>query len=76
VRVHDYSSIERSVILPHVRVGERCVIRNAIIDEGTDVPDGTRIGVDPQADAERFHITEGGVVLVTAAMLRAAQRLG
>ena len=76
VRVHDYSSIERSVILPHVRVGERCVIRNAIIDEGTDVPDGTRIGVDSQADAERFHITEGGVVLVTAAMLRAAQRLG
>ena len=76
VRVHDYSSIERSVILPHVRVGERCVIRNAIIDEGTDVPDGTRIGVDRQADAERFHITEGGVVLVTAAMLRAAQRLG
>ena len=76
VRVHDYSSVERSVILPGVRVGERCVIRNAIIDEGTDVPDGTRIGVDPQADAERFHITEGGVVLVTAAMLRAAQRLG
>ena len=76
VRVHDYSSVERSVILPGVRVGERCVIRNAIIDEGTDVPDGTRIGVDRQADAERFHITEGGVVLVTAAMLRAAHRAG
>jgi glucose-1-phosphate adenylyltransferase len=74
VRVHDYSSIDRSVILPGVRVGERCVIRNAIIDEGSDVPDGTRIGVDPAADAERFYVTESGVVLVTDGMLRAAQR--
>jgi glucose-1-phosphate adenylyltransferase len=74
VRVHDYSSIERSVILPGVRVGERCVIRDAIIDEGTDVPDGTQIGVDRAADAERFYITEAGVVLVTAAMLRSAPR--
>jgi glucose-1-phosphate adenylyltransferase len=76
VRVHDYSSIDRSVILPNVRIGERCVIRNAIIDEGTDVPDGTQIGVDARSDAERFHITDAGVVLVTAAMLRAAQRGG
>ncbi len=76
VRVHDYSSIERSVVLPGVRIGERCLIRGAIIDEGTDVPDGTRIGVDPRADAERFHVTDGGIVLVTAAMLRATHRSG
>jgi glucose-1-phosphate adenylyltransferase len=74
VRVHDYSTIEQSVILPRVRVGENCTIRRAIIDEGTDVPDGTRIGVDPKADAERFYVTEAGVVLVTAAMLRPGTR--
>jgi glucose-1-phosphate adenylyltransferase len=74
VRVHDYSSVRRSVILPGVRVGERCVIRDAIVDEGTDVPDGTQIGVDRAADAERFYVTEGGVVLVTPAMMRAAAR--
>ena len=34
VRVHDYSSIDSSVLLPRVRVGERCVIRRAIIDSG------------------------------------------
>jgi glucose-1-phosphate adenylyltransferase len=62
------------VILPRVRVGERCVIRRAIIDEGALIPDDMQIGVDPQADAERFYVTEGGVVLVTAAMLRAASR--
>jgi glucose-1-phosphate adenylyltransferase len=76
VRVHDRSSIDRSVMLPRVRVGENCVIQRAVVDEGALVPDGTRIGVDPVADAERFHVTEGGIVLVTSAMLKAASRPG
>ena len=76
VRVHDHSSIERSVILPRVRVGEHCVIRNAIVDEGTAIPDGMQIGVDVQADRERFYVSEGGVTLVTASMLRAAPARG
>jgi glucose-1-phosphate adenylyltransferase len=76
VRVHDYSNIEASVILPRVRVGEHCMIRRAIVDEGALIPDGMQIGVDARADAERFYVTEGGVVLVTAAMLRAAGRSG
>jgi glucose-1-phosphate adenylyltransferase len=70
VRVHDYSSIERSVILPRVRIGEHCDIRNAILDEGAVVPDGTEIGVDTAADRERFYVSENGVTLVTASMLR------
>ena len=76
VRVHDRSEVDRSVVLPRVRIGERCVIRNAIVDEGTTVPDGTRIGIDPVADAERYGVTDGGIVLVTSAMLRAAGRTG
>jgi glucose-1-phosphate adenylyltransferase len=76
VRVHDRSTIDQSVILPRVRVGENCVIQRAVVDEGALVPDGTRIGVDPVLDAERFHVTEGGIVLVTSAMLKAASRPG
>jgi glucose-1-phosphate adenylyltransferase len=76
VRVHDRSSIEWSVILPRVRVGENCMIRRAIVDEGAVIPDGMQIGVDPVADAERFHVTEGGIVLVTSAMLKAASKAG
>jgi glucose-1-phosphate adenylyltransferase len=76
VRVHDYSSIDRAVILPRVRVGEHCVIRNAIIDEGAVVPDGMQIGVDRQSDHERFYVSENGVTLVTASMLRAAATRG
>jgi glucose-1-phosphate adenylyltransferase len=74
VRVHDRSSIDRSVILPRVRIGENCVIERAIIDEGAVVPDGSRIGVDPVADAARYYVTEDGIVLVTSAMLKAAPR--
>jgi len=76
VRVHDYSTIERSVILPRVRIGERCVIRKAIIDSGSVIPDDMQIGVDHAADAERFYVTEGGVTLVTQTMLRAVTRGG
>jgi glucose-1-phosphate adenylyltransferase len=76
VRVHDHSSVERSVILPRVRIGEHCTIRHAIIDEGAVVPDGMQIGVDPQADRERFYVSENGVTLVTASMLRAAASRG
>jgi glucose-1-phosphate adenylyltransferase len=71
VRVHDRSTIDQSVM-----VGENCVIQRAVVDEGALVPDGTRIGVDPVLDAERFHVTEGGIVLVTSAMLKAASRPG
>ena len=74
VRVHDYATVDRSVILPRVHIGEHCVIRNAIIDEGAVVPDGTTIGVDPAQDRERFYVSEEGVTLVTAAMLRSPPR--
>src|SRR5690606_13710592 len=60
VRVHDYSQIEGAVILPRVRVGERCVIRRAIIDEGSLIPDGMLIRVVTQADRERFYVDDLG----------------
>jgi glucose-1-phosphate adenylyltransferase len=70
VRVDEGSTVERSVILPHVEIGKGCVIRGAILDEGCEIPDGMTIGVDHAADASRFNVTDKGVVLVTADMLR------
>ncbi len=70
VRVEERSTIERAVILPNTRIGTGCVIRNAIIDEGSEVPDGMSIGVEREADAQRFVVTDKGVVVVTAEMLR------
>ncbi len=70
VRVEERSTIERTVVLPNVHVGAGCHIRGAIIDEGSEIPDGMSIGIDREADAGRFLVTEKGVVLVTTEMLR------
>jgi glucose-1-phosphate adenylyltransferase len=70
VHVAERSSVHRSVIMPGVKIGAGCTIRRAILDEGCLIPDGTQIGVDRTADAARFTVSEGGVVLVTADMLQ------
>ena len=69
VRVDSFSLLESAVVLPDVMVERRCRIRNAVIDKGCCIPEGTVIGEDAAADAERFHVTPGGVVLVTPEML-------
>lgn len=69
VTVHSYSSVVDSVILPDVVVGCNCRLRKVVVEKGCVIPDGTVIGEDPAEDAKRFHITPGGVVLVTPEML-------
>lgn len=61
--------IESSVVLPHVRVESHARIKGAIIDEGCNIPADMVIGEDLEQDKERFHVSAGGVVLVTAEML-------
>jgi len=69
VRVHSYSVIEDSVILPDVEIERDCRITKCVIDKGTIIPEGTVIGEDPVEDAKRFDVSEGGVVLVTPEMM-------
>ena len=69
VKVNSYSLVEDSVILPEVEVMRNCRIKKAVIDRGCVIPEGMVIGEDPQADAERFFVSPGGVVLVTPDML-------
>ena len=69
VRVNSYSYLEDAVVLPEVDIGRNCRIKKAVIDRGCVIPEGTVIGEDPQADAERFYVTPGGVVLVCPEML-------
>ncbi len=71
VRVKSYSRVEHSVMLPRVEVGRNCLIRRAIIDEGSVIPAGMQIGVDLEADRDRFAVTESGIVVVTPAALQA-----
>ena len=69
VRVNSYSEVDHTVVLPDVNIGRNCRITRAVIDRGCDIPEGTVIGEDPEADAERFYVSEQGIVLVTPEML-------
>ncbi len=69
VTINSYATLEDSVVLPNVDIGRHCRITRAVIDKGCLIPPGTVIGEDPEADAERFYVTEGGVTLVTPDML-------
>ena len=69
-KVHSYTTINDSLILPECEVMESCTIKGAIIDRGCIIPAGTEIGVDLDADRARgFRVTDGGHTLVTPDML-------
>ena len=69
VRVNSFTVLQDVVALPNVRIGRQCRVTKAIIDKNCDLPDGTVIGEDHEADAERFYVSPNGVVLVTPEML-------
>ena len=69
VRVDAYAQVTDSVVLPDVRIGQRCRLTRVVVEKGCRIPDGMVIGEDPEQDAERFYLTPAGVVLVTPEML-------
>lgn len=69
VRVHSFTQIQDSVLLPGVDIGRHCRITRAIIDSGCRIPAHTVIGADPAEDRRRFFVTPRGVVLVCPQML-------
>jgi glucose-1-phosphate adenylyltransferase len=69
VHVNSYSTIEDCVILPEVKIGRHCRLKKVVFDKGCHVPEGTIIGEDPIADAEKYEVSPDGVVLVTPEML-------
>jgi glucose-1-phosphate adenylyltransferase len=69
VSVSSYTTIESSVVLPDVTIGKNCQIKNAIIDKGCEILEGTMIGQNEEDDQNRFFVSPKGVVLVTPDML-------
>ncbi|HEY6598211.1 MAG TPA: glucose-1-phosphate adenylyltransferase [Pseudomonadales bacterium] len=69
VKIDNYSRIDEAVVLPDVKIGRGCRLRRVVIDKACVIPDGTVIGEDAAADGARFHVTPGGVTLVTPSML-------
>ncbi|MFN8012308.1 MAG: glucose-1-phosphate adenylyltransferase [Holophagaceae bacterium] len=70
VRVHAGTRVEDSVVLPDVEIGAGCRFRRTLLARGCRIPDGTVVGEDPAEDARRFHVTAGGIALVTPRLLQ------
>jgi glucose-1-phosphate adenylyltransferase len=51
-----------------IRRGAR--LRNTIVDRYNTIAPGARIGYEADADAKRYHVSEGGVVVVPMAPVR------
>ena len=64
VYVDERSSVEDAIVFRGARIGKDVQIRRAIIDKWTNVPDGVRIGIDPDEDRRRFTVSESGIVVV------------
>ena len=72
VRIHTGASVEDSIIFDNCDVGRRSKIRRAILDKNVHLPEDTMIGYDLEADKERYHVTESGIVVVEGRRSRVA----
>jgi glucose-1-phosphate adenylyltransferase len=64
VRVNSFSHIEECVLFENVVIGRHAKIRRAIIDKDVEIPSGTEIGYNLEADRKRWYVSEGGVVVI------------
>jgi glucose-1-phosphate adenylyltransferase len=62
--LHSGALVEDSVLMQDVDVGRDAVVRRAIVDKNVRIAPRAQIGVDAEADRERFHVSEGGVVVI------------
>jgi len=70
VEIDDGAIVDEAILFEGVKVGAEAQIRRCICDKDVVIPPGTRIGFDWRADAERFEVSERGVVVI-----RKGQRL-
>ncbi|MEM8619817.1 MAG: glucose-1-phosphate adenylyltransferase [Actinomycetota bacterium] len=60
---HD-AHVTESIIFPDVRIGAGARLHRCIVDKNVIVPDWGRLGLDRDADHERFVVSDGGVLVV------------
>jgi glucose-1-phosphate adenylyltransferase len=65
VSVHSWATVSDCVLMDNVDIGRHAVVRRAILDKNVIVPEGARIGMDPDEDLARgFTVTDSGITVV------------
>ena len=64
VLIRNGAYVEGSVLMDGVVIGEGAVVRRAILDKNVVVAPGAHIGVDLELDRQRYHVSDGGVVVL------------
>jgi glucose-1-phosphate adenylyltransferase len=68
VRVLDHADVRESIVMENVVIGEFSRIKRAIIDKDVVIPPHSEIGYNRDADAQRFTVTESGLVVISKGM--------
>jgi glucose-1-phosphate adenylyltransferase len=64
-RINSFSSVDECVLFENVVIGRHARIRRAIIDKDVEIPAGTEIGYDLEADRKRgWSVTDSGIVII------------
>ena len=64
VRLEEGAAVEGSILFQGARVGEGAALQNCIVDKHVSIPSGERIGFDRVRDAERFTVSDRGIVVI------------
>jgi glucose-1-phosphate adenylyltransferase len=68
--------LEECVLMDYVHVRRGAKLRRVIVDRYNVIDPGTRIGFDRAADAARYHVSPGGVVVIPRGQRARALRGG
>ena len=60
---HD-AHVTDSIIFPGVHIGAGARLHRCIVDKNVVVPDWSRVGLEPEADSEKFTVSDEGVVVI------------
>jgi glucose-1-phosphate adenylyltransferase len=69
VRLAAGAYVEGSVVMEGVQIGRGAVVRGAILDKDVVVPEGAHIGLEPELDRSRYHVSAGGIVVLGKSQL-------
>lgn len=66
VSIGNAAVVINSILFEGVKLGEGAHLENCVVDKHVEIPPGTVIGVDKKKDAECFHISDNGVVVISS----------